>query len=57
MFSRMRTEILQASASSQNKCLLGIMLGGNYDGYIWHRQRLKRLFESGEIEVTDTNSE
>ena len=44
-FSRAREEILSAMHSSSGQSLLEWMLGGNYDNFLWQRQRLRKLYQ------------
>ena len=43
-FSRAHEEILRAMNAPNRPSLLDWMLGGNYNTFLWQRQRLKRLY-------------
>jgi hypothetical protein len=45
-FAQARKEILAAINSSQRKSLLDWMLGGNYNMFLWHRKKLRELYEA-----------
>lgn len=43
-FSRAREEILSAMRSSGRKSLLDWMLGGDYNSFLWQRERLRTIY-------------
>ena len=45
-FSRAREEILQAMRSSNRASLLDWMLGGNYNNFLWQRNRLRECYDA-----------
>ena len=45
-FSQAREQLLQAMRLQSRKSLLDWMLGGNYNTFHWHRERLRSLYVS-----------
>ena len=45
-FSAAHKEIMASFTSSNRLSLLDWMLGGNYDNFVWHRNRLRHVYET-----------